>query len=50
MRCREPDQPPASDAVSFVLATAAMVRVAAADELVVVAPNGLYGGAYERGE
>jgi hypothetical protein len=31
-RGREPDQPPASDAVSFVLATAAMVRSAAADE------------------
>jgi streptomycin 3"-adenylyltransferase len=28
----EPDQPPASDAVSFVLATAAMLRSAAADE------------------
>ena len=31
-RGSEPDQPPASDAASFVLATAAMLRSAAADE------------------
>ncbi len=31
-RSSEPDQPPAFDAVSFVLATAAMLRCAAADE------------------
>ena len=31
-RGSEPDQPPASDAVSFVLATAAMMRSAGADE------------------
>jgi hypothetical protein len=31
-RGSEPDQPPASDAVSFVLATAAMLRSATADE------------------
>jgi hypothetical protein len=31
-RGSDPDQPPASDAVSFVLATAAMLRSAAADE------------------
>ena len=31
-RAREPDQPPARDAVSFVLATAAMLRSAAVDE------------------
>ena len=32
-RGSEPDQPPAADAVSFVLATAAMLRSAAANEV-----------------